>query len=177
VISVSAATQQLVSALGGITGTDAAAGETLSNQADLDALKRSLLDRAEQLDQAELKSVTLAGSEFGGSPLGLSLADHHGRARRVIVETILGVVADLNRYRDGVDEAVRLLDTVDYGSADTLERTRERVESEIVAVIGDATSGSEAGQQYDEARNSEANQGRQPGAADDVLPEVTAGNP
>ncbi len=171
-VSVMAATQQLVDALSSYAGSD-----TRSNAADLEALKGSLLGRARDLDSAELKQVTLAGSEFGSSDLGFALGDHHGRARRVIVETILGVVEDLNRYHDGVAQAARLLDTADTGSADSMERARIRVEAEAATIIGSATGSSEADNRYDEARNSDANAGRAPGAADDIATESPGGSP
>ncbi len=174
-ISVTAATQQLVAAIDALTtGLSAQLPEsdTRSDEADLESLKQSLLLRAEELDGAEIKTVTLRGHEFGGSELGLQLGDHHGRARRVIVETILGVVDDLNRYRDGVVQAERLLDLADTGSADSMERNRARAEGEIGAIMQEAASVSAADTAYDEARNSEANEGRAPGQADEVLPEV-----
>lgn len=150
--------QALVDALGGLTGS--ADGETRSNQDALESLQSRLLEQAAELDRAELKRLGLGGGEFGGSPLGLSLGDHHGRAHRVIVETIDGVVADLERFRSSVVRAEELLASADVGSADTMERTRVRVEAEAATLLASATSTSEADQRYDAARNGHANQSR-----------------
>ncbi len=174
-ITVTAATQQLVAAIDALTSglpSGLPEGDTRTNEADLEALKQSLLERAEDLDGADIKNVTLRGHEFGGSELGLQLGDHHGRARRVIVETILGVVADLDRYRDGVVQAERLLDLADTGSADSMDRNRARAEGEVASIMQQATAVSEADSSYDEARNSDANEGRAPGQADEAPPEA-----
>ena len=177
------AMQQLYDSLGayGVTPPavapgDGGSGETRRNPEDLERLKRRLDTEAADLDGAELRYVTLSGSEFGGSDLGLSLGDHHGRARRVTVETILGVVADLNRYRDGVVEADRLLNQADTDSAADMDRTRARAEGEAASTINEATSFSEADEAYDEARNSEANESRAPGHADQAeAPDAPSG--
>lgn len=167
-LDVASATQALISTL---TGYATDTGETLSNPQDLEALKQTLLRQAQELDGADLKTTTLSGSEFGGRDLGFSLGDHHGRARRVIVDTILGVVEDLNRYHDGVRQAAEMLDAADVGSADSMERSRQRVEADIVVILDEATEHSEGDQAYDESRNSSANEGRPEGAADEIPPE------
>ena len=170
-ITVTAATQQFVAAIDALTSglpSGLPESDTRTNEADLEELKQSLLERAEDLDSADIKNVTLRGHEFGGSELGLQLGDHHGRARRVIVETILGVVADLNRYREGVVQAERLLDLADTGSADSMVRNRARAEGQIGSIMQEATAVSEADSSYDDARNSEANEVRDAGQADEV---------
>ena len=181
--SLSSAMQQLFDSLGayGVPAPaavpgDGSSGEIQNDPEAIENLKRTLETQATDLDGADLRYVTLSGSEFGGSGLGLSLGDHHGRARRVTVETILGVVADLNRYRDGVVEADRLLNQADTDSAADMDRTRARAEGEAASTINEATSFSEADEAYDEARNSEANESRAPGHADQAeAPDAPSG--
>ena len=115
--------QALVDALSGLTGS--VDGETRSDQDALESLKSRLLEQAVALDQDELKRLGLSAGELGGSPVGLSLGDHHGRAHRVIVETIDGVVADLERFRDGVVRAEQLLDLADDPRARLADRGRD----------------------------------------------------
>jgi hypothetical protein len=75
------------------------------------------------------RNARIAPSSFGGAPSGQDLGFHHSRAQQVIADTIRGVTADLEAFRDGVHNAVRLVTAADEASADDLNRKREIAES------------------------------------------------
>ena len=90
----------------------------------IDALGSSSVDLADgSFDHARIPAGV-----FGGSPLGHELGSHHGKAQQVIADTIAGVTTDLEHFRDGVRNAVRLVRSADEASADDLNRKREIVD-------------------------------------------------
>ena len=77
------------------------------------------------LGDGSFENARIPGSAFGGSPRGHEFGDHHGKAQQVITDTIRGVTTDLETFRDGVQNAVRLVRSADETSADDLNRKRE----------------------------------------------------
>ena len=91
-------------------------------QAVIDALTDGEMDLSDSSFDQYAKIPT---GSFGGSPVGQELGDHHSRAQQVFTETIKGVTQDLTKFRDGVRQAVNLVNVADQSSADDLNRKRE----------------------------------------------------
>ena len=117
-------------------------------QGVIERVLRVLDQNATGLGQARIHRLAMSPQAFGGSEKAAELQTHHHLAHYVIAETLLGVVADLQRFRDGVDIAVRLVDEADTTSAQTLDQ-----KTRAVAVITEAAGTSEADERYDQARN------------------------
>jgi hypothetical protein len=113
-------------------------------QAVIQALTTGETDLADN-SFAEARIPTAA---FGGSPVGHELGAHHNRAQEVFNDTIKGVTQDLTKFRDGVQQAVRLVDTADQSSADDLQRKREVAQS-----LQNVWQNSEGDRAYDRGRN------------------------
>lgn len=117
-------------------------------QAVIDRLLRVLDDNAQGLEQARIHRLAMSPHAFGGSPKAADLGFHHNLAHHVIAETVLGVVTDLQRFREGVDTAVNLVDEADVSTAESLGQ-----KARAVAVITRAAGSSEGDQRYNQARN------------------------
>lgn len=117
-------------------------------QAVIDGLLRVLEENAQGLEQARIHRLAIGPHAFGGSPKAADLGFHHQLAHHVIAETVLGVVTDLQRFREGVDTAVRLVDEADVSTAEALGQ-----KARAVAVITQAAGSSVGDQRYDQARN------------------------
>ena len=103
------------------------------------------------LSDNSFAAARIPESSFGGSPTGLDLGSHHSRAQEVFTGTIKGVTDDLTRFRDGVRQAVQLVNTADQSSADDLQRKREVAES--LEAVWQNSAGDRA---YDTARNNQS---------------------
>jgi hypothetical protein len=77
------------------------------------------------LGDGSFENARIPGSAFGGSPRGHEFGDHHGKAQQVMTDTIRGVTTDLETFRDGVQNAVRLVRSADEASAEDFNRQRE----------------------------------------------------
>jgi hypothetical protein len=85
----------------------------------------ALGDSSTDLADGSFESARIPSSAFGGSPRGLEFGDHHGKAQQVTSDTIRGMTTDLESFRDGVQNAVRLVRSADETSAEDLYRKRE----------------------------------------------------
>lgn len=89
----------------------------------------SILDaNARDLDDGSFQRLHVSPGVFGGSEAAAELGFHHTKAQQIVSDTILGVVADLSRFRDGVEQAVDLVKTVDESSAADLQTKQSAVE-------------------------------------------------
>lgn len=114
----------------------------------IDRLQQVLDDNAEGLRTAPINRLAMTPHAFGGSAKAAELGVHHRLAQSVIADTIVGVAADLARFRDGVENAVKLLETADGTSQADLAR-----KTQAVASLTAASGWSEGDHNYDRARN------------------------
>jgi hypothetical protein len=112
---------------------------------------RALNAGENDLSDNSFAEARISEGSFGGSPIGHDLGSHHSRAQQVFTGTIQGVTDDLVRFRDGVRQAVQLVNTADQSSADDLHRKREVAES--LQAVWQNSSGDRA---YDDARNNQS---------------------
>lgn len=122
--------------------------ETVLDEAAVAAIKKKLDANAEALGKREFQTMNISETAFGGSPKGGQLGAHHSRAHRVIAETLDGVIKDMQDFRDGVDQAKKLLDEADTVAGDTLSQRRAAVEQ-----LEDANRWFAGDHKYHEARN------------------------
>ena len=120
------------------------------DQEKVEAVKRELYDNANKLDGGSFQDLRVGETIFGGSPKGGELGFHHGRAHQVIADTILGVVADMRDFRDGVIKAEQMLDEADTGAQTDLARERAAVEE-----LENANTWFEGDNKYHHARNNQ----------------------
>lgn len=93
-----------------------------------DVLRALNVSSVEFEDDSFKAGARIPTSAFGGSEAGHDLGFHHGKAQQVIADTIDGVTKDLEAFRDGVRQAIRLVDEADQSSADDLNRKRQIAE-------------------------------------------------
>ena len=83
---------------------------------------------ARELDDGSFQRLHISPGVFGGSETAAELGFHHGKAHQIVSDTILGVVADLSRFRDGVERAVHLVNAADESNAADLQSKQTAVE-------------------------------------------------
>ena len=94
----------------------------------INAVISALNTHARELDDGSFQRLHLAPGVFGGSEAAAELGFHHGKAQQIVADTILGVVADLTRFRDGVEQAVHLVQTADESNAADLQTKQAAVQ-------------------------------------------------
>lgn len=87
-----------------------------------------LNDNARDLDGGSFQRLHVSPGVFGGSEAAAELGFHHVKAHQIVSDTILGVVDDLSRFRDGVEQAVRLVSAADESNAADLQSRQAAVE-------------------------------------------------
>lgn len=102
--------------------------ETVLDEVAISAIKAKLDANSDKLGQREFQNLRVSETAFGGSPKGGQLGAHHGRAHQVISETLDGVIQDMRDFREGVEQAEKLLDVADTTAGDTLVQRRAAVE-------------------------------------------------
>jgi len=83
--------------------------------------------------------LQVPADSFGGSPESALLAKHHGVAKQVVEDTLVGLQADLAEFAAATLKAAALITDADVGSAELMQARQDAVE-----VLRDATSHSEA---------------------------------
>lgn len=119
-----------------------------------DAIKTltDALQAAEELLASErFTHVQLSPTVFGGSTDGARLGEHHGRAHRVMSETLRGVRDDLVRFAEAANYAVNAVAEADSTSAADL-----KVREEAAAVVATSFTQDEGGEKRQEAQNDAA---------------------
>lgn len=94
----------------------------------INAVISALNANSRELDDGSFQRLHLSPGAFGGSEAAAELGFHHGKAHQVVADTILGVVADLTRFRDGVEQAVRLVQAADESNAADLQTKQAAVQ-------------------------------------------------
>ena len=92
------------------------------------AVISALNANAHELDDGSFQRLHISPGVFGGSETAAELGFHHGKAHQIVSDTILGVVEDLTRFRDGVEQAVHLVNTADESNAADLQSKQTAVE-------------------------------------------------
>jgi hypothetical protein len=92
------------------------------------AVISALNANAHELDDGSFQRLHISPGVFGGSGTAAELGFHHGKAHQIVSDTILGVVQDLTRFRDGVEQAVHLVNTADESNAADLQSKQTAVE-------------------------------------------------
>ena len=92
------------------------------------AVISALNANAHELDDGSFQRLHVSPGVFGGSEAAAELGYHHSKAHQIVSDTILGVVDDLTRFRDGVEQAVHLVNTADETSAADLQSKQSAVQ-------------------------------------------------
>src|SRR6476469_4273444 len=92
------------------------------DQSVIDGVMRTLHQNSQDLHESPFPRLHVPESTCGASAHGEELGFHHLKAHQVIADTLTGVVTDLERFRDGVQKAEKLLSTADEGNASDLAR-------------------------------------------------------
>src|SRR5689334_16030058 len=105
--------------LGGLIDSlgDAVSGVIDMDPDELEILKKTLHDNALDLENGGFQDVSLSESAFGGSETAAALGKHHQLAHTIVSDTILGVIEDLHRYRQGVIDFEKGMETADTMSS------------------------------------------------------------
>lgn len=98
------------------------------NPEGIRAVISALNSNAQELDDGSFQRLRVSPGVFGGSETAAELGFHHVKAHQIVSDAIVGVVADLTRFRDGVEQAVRLVSTADETSAADLQTKQAAVE-------------------------------------------------
>ncbi|MFC4785543.1 hypothetical protein ACT8ZV_13770 [Nocardioides sp. MAHUQ-72] len=117
------------------------------DQAAIDNVMATLDDRAIDVHHSRFTSLSVPTSAFGASSKGLELGDHHAKAHEVIRETLHGVLADLNAFKDGLVRAEKLVRGADESAAADLDRKR------AADILVDVAHRSQGDRRNHEARN------------------------
>jgi hypothetical protein len=91
------------------------------------AVISALNTNAHELDDGSFQRLHISPGVFGGSEAAAQLGYHHSKAQQIVSDTILGVVDDLTRFRDGVEQAVHLVNTADESNAADLQSKQTAV--------------------------------------------------
>ena len=118
------------------------------DQAVIDSVVSTLERTTDSLEGSRFPDLHVPESAFGSSSTGTQLGYHHLKAHQVISDTLQGLVADLNGFRDGVRRAEQLVATADNDSATDLTRTKSAVE-----LIVDVSTFAEGDRRNHESRN------------------------
>lgn len=138
--------------------SDAVSGVIDMDPDELAILKKTLHDNATDLEGSGFQDISLGESAFGGSPAAAELGKHHQLAHTIVADTILGVIEDLHRYRQGVIDFEKGMEVADttasgdlsaiQGAVDSLASTashsegdRRNLESRSLHLPGDAGDG------------------------------------
>lgn len=132
-------------------------GELNIDQAVIDDVVNILHTSSSDLDKSRFPDLHVPESSFGGSEKGAQLGYHHLKAHQVVADTLQGVVMDLERFRDGVRNAEKLVQTADTTSAADLHRKHQATD-----LILNATQHSEGDLRNHEARNEHLANGNTP---------------
>lgn len=92
------------------------------------AVISALNANAHELDDGSFRRLHISPGVFGGSEAAAELGYHHGKAHQIVSDTILGVVQDLSRFRDGVEQAVQLVNAADESNAADLQSKQAAVD-------------------------------------------------
>jgi hypothetical protein len=92
-------------------------------------LKTALRQAAGELETERFSDVHLDEGAFGGCPSGAELGAEHRTAHAIIAETIRGVVTDLWRYRDGVEQFETGMGAAEETAAADLRSRKAAVEA------------------------------------------------
>jgi hypothetical protein len=98
------------------------------NPEGIRAVISALNANAHELDDGSFQRLHISPGVFGGSEAAAELGYHHGKAHQIVSDTILGVVQDLTRFRDGVEQAVNLVNAADESNAADLQSKQAAVE-------------------------------------------------
>lgn len=98
------------------------------DQSVIDSVMKTLHQNSQDLGESPFPRLHVPESTFGASTHGEQLGFHHLKAHQVITDTLTGVVTDLERFRDGVQKAEKLLSTADEGNASDLAKKKQAVE-------------------------------------------------
>lgn len=94
-------------------------------RAVMEDITRILNEEVGNLEGRDFSKVTVEPAVFGGSPMGATVAHHHGIAHSVVSDTIEGVLQDLVTFRDGVTAVMNEADAADLDARQTLARLEE----------------------------------------------------
>ena len=119
--------------------------ELAIDQAEIDKVKKTLLDNANNVHNDRFKNLHVPPESFGGNGAAAALGVNHSEAHAVIKETLQGVLDDLKAFHDGLERAEALIKNADESSAADLDRKRA---SDILSGL--------AGRDSASARNHEA---------------------
>lgn len=92
------------------------------------AVISALNANAHELDDGSFQRLHVSPGVFGGSEAAAELGFHHSKAHQIVSDTILGVVQDLTRFRDGVEQAVHLVQAADETNAADLHSKQTAVD-------------------------------------------------
>lgn len=98
------------------------------NPEGIRAVISALNANAHELDDGSFQRLHISPGVFGGSEAAAELGYHHSKAHQIVSDTILGVVQDLTRFRDGVEQAVNLVNAADESNAADLHSRQSAVE-------------------------------------------------
>jgi hypothetical protein len=118
------------------------------DQVVIDDVKKKLQHAAEQMGNSRFPDVHVGGSSFGSSRTAADLGFHHTKAHQVITDTLEGVLADLERFHQGIQTAERLVEEADSTSASDLNRKKQAAE-----VLVTASSHSDGDERNQQSRN------------------------
>jgi len=121
--------------------------ELVIDQAAIDQVTQTLEQKASEVHHCKLADLSVPVSTFGGSATASELGLHHALAHEVMVETLQGVVADLEAYRTAIRRAETLIGQADESSAADLNR------KQATAVLTELAGHDEAGRRNHAARN------------------------
>jgi len=113
--------------------------ELAIDQAQIDQVKKTLLDNANNVHNDRFKDLHVPPEAFGGNSAAAALGVNHSEAHLVVRETLRGVLDDLKAFHDGLERAEALIKQADESSAADLDRKRA---SDILAGLAGRDSAS-----------------------------------
>ena len=131
-----------------LEGLRSAFEELRIDQTEINKVINTLHTQSGDLHESRFQNLDVPAAAFGGSASAGQLGYHHSRAHQVVSDTLKGVVADLQRFREGIQRAETLVQEADADSADQLNRKRQATE-----LLADVAGYSEGDRRNHEARN------------------------
>ena len=131
-----------------LEGLRSAFEELRIDQTEINKVINTLHTQSGDLHDSSFLNLRVPESAFGGSAHAGQLGYHHSRAQEVVSATLKGVVADLQRFRDGIQHAEKLVREADTDSAAELTKKRQATE-----LLSSAAGYSEGDRRNHEARN------------------------